>query len=257
LTGRTLGHSVVTALSPLDPRALEGVTVPIVDPAPGAEVRLPRSTSPNVDLTFDGFVAGVSNVLTEKAAESFVAGYTNYEQSRLVLTGATGAGKTHLLHAIAHGFGHKHPRLRVGLFPMVEVVGYMIDTIPVPGQGCGGAKLLIEFDVLLIDDLDRDSSKPQTWIELMHLLDKAHHQGLGVVATGHHPHMPAWSEVHRLSPPDARARAQLAAMEAERAGLPELLPLLRESTDQPAASVGELRARLGQLTARARLLGSE
>jgi chromosomal replication initiation ATPase DnaA len=230
--------------------------VPIVEPAPGAEVRLPRSTSPNVDLRFDTFVAGVSNVLTMKAAESFVASYTDYERSRLLLTGVTGAGKTHLLHAIAHSFRHKHPLVRVGLFPMVEVVGYMIETIRAADQGCG-ARLLIEFDILLIDDLDRDASKPQTWIELMHLLNKAHDQGVGVVATGHQPLMPPWSGTHRLRTPDAPTRARLAAKEAEDAGVPGLLPLLRDSADQPAASTGELRARLRQLTARARLLGSE
>jgi chromosomal replication initiation ATPase DnaA len=136
---------------------------------------------------------------------------------------------------------------------MVEVVASMVEAIRARDQSYGNL-LLSEFDVLLIDDLDRDASKPQTWIELMHLLDEAHSQGVGIVATGHQPLVAQWPEEHVLSSPDGRTRAYFAAREAEAAGLPDSLPLLREAANAPAASVGQLQGRLRQLTAHAKLL---
>src|SRR5690606_15624269 len=63
-------------------------------------------------LTFEAFVAGSTNVLAKNAAER-MAMPEKPQFSPLYLKGATGQGKTHLLHAIGHAYLQNHPRARI------------------------------------------------------------------------------------------------------------------------------------------------
>ncbi|MCB2080222.1 MAG: chromosomal replication initiator protein DnaA, partial [Novosphingobium sp.] len=63
-------------------------------------------------LTFQTFVTGTANVLACNAAQRMAATETP-QFSPLYLKGATGQGKTHLLHAIGHSYLAAHPRARI------------------------------------------------------------------------------------------------------------------------------------------------
>lgn len=212
------------------------------------------SASPRPQLTFEKFVGGSTNIHAKNAAERFAARYTAYEASRMSFTGPSGTGKTHLLHAIANSFTSQHPLVRVGLFSMADIVNMLVEAIR--ADDCQGLRtyLLYEFDVLVVDDMTRDPSKSQTWIELAYILASCFRHGLGVVVAGTDTPWPDPSLTHQLHAPDKRCRAFIAQQVGQEAAIPHLLAALQAEARSPAPSVAELLGRLHQVTARAQLL---
>jgi chromosomal replication initiator protein len=120
-------------------------------------------------LTFTTFVSGTANVLAANAAQRMAAVETP-QFSPLYLKGATGQGKTHLLHAIGHAFLANHPRARIFYCSaerfMVEFVQALRQNQMIEFKG-----RLRGFDLLLVDDIQFIIGKASAQEELLYTID--------------------------------------------------------------------------------------
>ena len=119
--------------------------------------------------TFDSFVTGDANVLACNAAQRMAATETP-QFSPLYLKGATGQGKTHLLHAIGHSYLANHPRARIFYCSaerfMVEFVQALRQNEMIEFKA-----RLRGFDLLLVDDIQFIIGKASAQEELLYTID--------------------------------------------------------------------------------------
>ena len=151
--------------------------------ANGLESALDANFTSNVgldpSLTFAAFVTGEANVLACNAAQRMSA--TEPPQfSPLYLKGATGQGKTHLLHAIGHHFLQAHPRSRIFYCSaerfMVEFVQALKQNQMIEFKG-----RLRSFDLLLVDDIQFIIGKASAQEELLYTIDALLSEGKRLV----------------------------------------------------------------------------
>ncbi|MEP2725074.1 chromosomal replication initiator protein DnaA [Roseibium sp.] len=120
-------------------------------------------------LTFAAFVTGEANVLACNAAQRMAAP-EKPQFSPLYLKGATGQGKTHLLHSIGHSFLLAHPRSRIFYCSaerfMVEFVQALKQNQMIEFKG-----RLRSFDLLLVDDIQFIIGKASAQEELLYTID--------------------------------------------------------------------------------------
>jgi len=120
-------------------------------------------------LTFTEFVPGTANVLACNAAQRMAAEAAP-QFTPLYLKGATGQGKTHLLHAIGHAFAATRPGARIFYCSaerfMIEFVQAMRSNEMLEFKA-----RLRNFDLLLVDDIQFIIGKASTQEELLHTID--------------------------------------------------------------------------------------
>ena len=135
--------------------------------APGIADGLSAGLDPS--LTFTEFVPGTANVLACNAAQRMAAEATP-QFTPLYLKGATGQGKTHLLHAIGHAFAATRPGARIFYCSaerfMIEFVQAMRSNEMLEFKA-----RLRNFDLLLVDDIQFIIGKASTQEELLHTID--------------------------------------------------------------------------------------
>jgi len=139
----------------------------------------------NKRYTFASYVVGPSNRFAQAAALA-VAERPGGAYNPLFLYGATGLGKTHLLHATANYVTEHFPRLTVRYVSIETFLSEFIDAIHKTGpsdfkrryRGC---------DVLLVDDIHFIRGK-ETQEEFVHTLDSLHQAGKQIViSSDRHP----------------------------------------------------------------------
>ena len=120
-------------------------------------------------LTFAAFVTGEANVLACNAAQRMAA--TEQPQfSPLYLKAATGQGKTHLLHAIGHGFLQAHPRARIFYCSAERFMVEFVQALKA-NQMIEFKARLRSFDLLLVDDIQFIIGKASAQEELLYTID--------------------------------------------------------------------------------------
>ncbi|RJF90921.1 chromosomal replication initiator protein DnaA [Sphingomonas cavernae] len=143
-------------------------------PLPVEEVLSSETSTLDPRFTFDTFVTGEANALACNAARVLAEGGVAFNP--LFIHGATGQGKTHLLHAIGHGFAARNPGSTVLYMSaekfMVEFVSAMRarDTL-------GFKARLRSADLLMIDDVQFIAGKGSTQEEFLHTVNE-------IMATG-------------------------------------------------------------------------
>jgi chromosomal replication initiator protein len=120
-------------------------------------------------LTFAAFVTGEANVLACNAAQRMSALETP-QFSPLYLKAATGQGKTHLLHAIGHGYLHSHPRARIFYCSAERFMVEFVQALK-SGQMLEFKARLRSFDLLLVDDIQFIIGKASAQEELLYTID--------------------------------------------------------------------------------------
>ncbi len=194
--------------------------------------------------TFDTFVTGAGNQMAYSAAWS-VAERPGARYSPLFLFGATGLGKTHLLHAIGHEILGRHPGLRVALLSAEQWVNEFIQDSHGKRFDSFRRKFRDDVDVLLIDDVQFLAGKTQSQDEFFHTFNalyEAHKQI--VVTSDRYPHEIAgledrlktrfqWGLVADVRPPDADTRRAILLRKAVELGC----ALPHDVVDFVAASV--------------------
>ncbi len=124
---------------------------------------------PNPKFTFGSFLTGASNTIAANASRAISEGGA-LRFNPLYIQGATGQGKTHLLHAVAHGYQARKPHARVIYMSaerfMVEFVNAMRAR-----ETMAFKEKIRSADLLLIDDIQFIAGKDATQEEFLHTLD--------------------------------------------------------------------------------------
>jgi len=129
--------------------------------------------------TFTSFVTGQSNVLACNAAQRMAATETP-QFSPLYLKGATGQGKTHLLHAIGHAYLANHPHARIFYCSAERFMVEFVQALR-QNQMIEFKSRLRGFDLLLVDDIQFIIGKASAQEELLYTIDALLQEGKRLV----------------------------------------------------------------------------
>ena len=217
-----------------------------------------RNTARRLDprYTFDTFVTGPGSRMAFSAASS-VAERPGARYSPLFLFGATGLGKTHLLHAVGHEILARHPHQRVALISAEQWVNEFIADAHDKKFDAFRKRYRDDIDVLLIDDIQFLAGKTQSQDEFFHTFNALYESHKQIVVTSdRYPHEIAgleerlktrfqWGLVCDVQPPDADTRRAILSRKAVDLGC----ALPHDVLDFVAASVTtSVRALEGALT---------
>jgi chromosomal replication initiator protein len=236
---------------------------PRVVPQPAPSQPLPVDARYN----FDNFIVGKANELAYNAALTMAEpGAPGFNP--LFLHGATGLGKTHLMHAIGNAFLARHPQARVAYLSaekfMVEFMAAMRakDTISFKQR-------LRSVDLLMIDDVQFIAGKDSTQEEFFHTMNEIIGAGKRLVITADRSPQNlegiqerilsrmAWGLVADINPADYELRLNILQAKVATLGSRVQVPddvvefLARKIT----ANVRELEGALNRVTAFALLIG--
>jgi chromosomal replication initiator protein len=148
---------------------------------PAAAVLQGRRGGLNPKYTFDTFVRGSSNMLAHAAATA-VAEQPAVSYNPLVIHGASGLGKTHLLHAIGWYTHQLYPDHVIRYVTSEEFTNEFINSIQ-HDKGTVFKDRYRKVDLLLVDDIQFLSGKIQTQEEFFHTFNTLHQSEKQIVVT--------------------------------------------------------------------------
>lgn len=154
------------------------------DPATGP-VQTSDVLGLNPKYSFENFVTGGSNRFAHAAAFA-VAEAPAQAYNPLFIYGASGLGKTHLLHAIGHYAKHLYSRVKVQYVSSEEFTNSFISAIQ-NNQTSEFQAHFRDVDILLIDDIQFLQGKDQTQEAFFHTFNSLHGHNKQVVVTSDLP----------------------------------------------------------------------
>ena len=135
-------------------------------------VPVPVATAPLFDsrYTFDSFVVGDTNRIARNAAAAIGLGGP-LRFNPLFVHGATGQGKTHLLHAIGHAYVARKPGARA---LVMSAERFMVDFVQAmrAKDTLAFKTRLRSVDLLMIDDFQFIAGKETTQEEFLYTIDE-------------------------------------------------------------------------------------
>jgi chromosomal replication initiation ATPase DnaA len=196
-------------------------------------------------MTFDTFVAGAASADALSAAAALARGD---DRRPLVLLGPCGAGKSHLLHAIAHELRARRPEANVLRATAAELTDSLVASFRRDSLRTFEQRLAA-FDAVLVDDMTWLGDKPVTEEEIIRQIETLSARGVPVVVASARPlcRPIANERVATLGYPDEPARLEIARRVAAEHGV----PLQDDLASQPC-SAPELRSRILRVVAEAR-----
>lgn len=148
----------------------------------------PRSNQPaepnrslNPELTFTTFVRGQSNLIAYSACESIAKNPGNLTNP-VFIYGATGLGKTHLLHSVGNEILRQHPTWNIKYVTSLDYMNELIQSIRFYKQE-EFRKRYNHVDVLLVDDIQFLESKDSTQLEFFHTFNDLFQKNKQIVIT--------------------------------------------------------------------------
>ncbi len=144
----------------------------------------PRAAAPagiNPRNTFENFVVGESNQYAHAAALA-VAQAPGMAYNPLFIYGATGLGKTHLMHAIAYFVLTNKPEANIIYISSEKFVNDYIDAIR-DNKTVDFRRRYRRADVLLIDDVQFLAGKERCQEEFFHTFNELFNSGKQIVLT--------------------------------------------------------------------------
>lgn len=151
-------------------------------PASRSDDSLPRGLGLNTQQTFENFVVGECNKFAH-AASSAVGDYPATEYNPLFIYGATGLGKTHLMHAIGNHIQAKDPSARVVYVTSEDFMNDMIRGLRYKRMEEFRNKYRKSCTVLLVDDIQFLSGRDRTQEEFFHTFNALQNSGRQIVLT--------------------------------------------------------------------------
>jgi chromosomal replication initiator protein len=143
------------------------------------------TSSLNPRYTFDNFVIGKSNELAAAAAQA-VAASPGKVYNPLFIYGATGLGKTHLMHAVAHEIAQRVPGTRIRFVSGEQFTNEMVLSIRNRSQP-DFRRRYRETDLLLADDVHFLKGKEATQEEFFHTFNALYEAGRQIILTSDRP----------------------------------------------------------------------
>lgn len=178
ITGKTLKVNYSMSLTQVEP--------PPQSKATPASVALPANYySFNPNYTFESFIMGTSNRFAFASAEG-VAKTPGYQANPFFIYSAPGLGKTHLLHAIAHGIFKNNSSARILYTASENFVNEYIDSVR------GGATEQFrskyrKLDCLLLDDIQFLVNKERSEEEFFYTFNSLFESKKQIVVTYDRP----------------------------------------------------------------------
>jgi chromosomal replication initiator protein len=226
---------------------------------PPGDIDYAKSYALKPSFNFDTFVVGPSNRLAQAAAAK-VAESPGSAYNPLYIYSEVGLGKTHLLHAIGHTLSARG--MRVMYVTSERFTNEYISAIR-DGSANRFRERYRSAGVLLVDDIQFITSKPQTQDGFFHTFNELHMAGKQIVVTGDEPasksllqdriqsRLAGGLEVD-LQPPDYESR--YAILQSK---MPDLEPAVLDQIAQRAhQNVRELEGALNRVVAYSQLVGS-
>ncbi len=135
--------------------------------------------------TFENYVVGDGNKLAHAAALA-VAESPGSAFNPLCLYGATGLGKTHLMHAIAHFIFKNNPRSRIVYLSSERFVNEFINAIKDNNIVQFRARYR-DVDVLMVDDVQFFAGKDRCQTEFFHAFNDLFNEGKQIILSSDRP----------------------------------------------------------------------
>jgi len=133
---------------------------------PGSTPAIPHKSGLNPEFTFDAFVEGKSNQLG-RAASMQVAENPGSAYNPLFIYGATGLGKTHLMHAVGNYMLEQKPNAKVIYLHSERFVADMVKALQHNAIN-DFKRFYRSVDALLIDDIQFFARKERSQEEFFH-----------------------------------------------------------------------------------------
>ena len=181
------------------------------DPSPYGANPPRRGETLSDRFTFDNFVVGAPNEFAFAVARQIAQAQSPENgdansaplYNPVVLHGANGIGKTHILHAVRHAVVSANPLRTVKLISSENFVNAFVTSVRGSAKNGGGREGIEAFksslrdvDVLIIDDAHFIADKPGSQEELLHTLISLVSEGRQVlIAADRHP-----DEIEKASP---------------------------------------------------------
>lgn len=212
---------------------------PVFEPIPAYRAPVTEFPAASVDNplnpahTFDTFVTGSSNRMAMAAAFA-VARAPGRSYNPLFIHGASGLGKTHLLHAIGNSVRAEYPALRVRYVSSEEFTNDFINSLRDNKPAAFQAEYR-QVDVLLIDDIQFLADKEQTQEAFFYTFEALNKANKQIVLTSDQPPT-------RLSGFEERLTSRFAKGLSTDVQAPELetrIAILRKKAEYDKADVPE------------------
>ncbi len=215
---------------------------------------------------FDNFVVGAANRLAVSAVRA-VADTPGVVYNPLFIYSSSGLGKTHLLGALGMQVKHLHPDLVVEYATLDDFVDQLHGAIA-SGQAEAFKRRYQSIGVLLLDDVQFLTGKPETQSEMLRVLNALQASGRQVVMTSDRPPSEITDVDERLvtrlsgglivdiGAPDYETRVAILRHKCQERGASFPPGVLEEVAKVSAANVRELQGTLNRLIAQQAILDS-
>lgn len=222
----------------------------------------------NPKYNFEEFVVGKSNELTVAAAHA-VSEAPGQKFNPLFIYGASGLGKTHVMHAIGNSLLVSHPELKVIYVTSEKFLNDFISSIGNSKESRNTFRdKYRRADVLMIDDVQLLSGKERTQEELFHTFNDMHDAGKQLVFTSDRTpsEIPdisdrlrsrfEWGLITDIQPPDIETRIVILKKKSQKlqCNIPlEVLSFMAEKID---SNIRELESLLNKVVFLSGLTGA-
>lgn len=223
----------------------------------------------NPRYNFEEFVVGKSNELTVAAAHA-VSDAPGQKFNPLFIYGASGLGKTHVMHAIGNSLLVSHPELKVIYVTSEKFLNDFISSIGNSKESRNTFRdKYRSADVLMIDDVQLLSGKERTQEELFHTFNDMHDAGKQLVFTsdrtpGEIPDISdrlrsrfEWGLITDIQPPDIETRIVILKKKSQKlqCNIPlEVLTFMAEKID---SNIREMESLLNKVVFLSGLTGAQ
>ena len=221
----------------------------------------PLSVDPR--FTFESFVAGKSNEFVFAAAKA-VAKTPGANFNPLYIYGASGLGKTHLMHAIGHFIQDHFPNMRMLYLPSEMFTNELVSAIK-NNKNVEFRNRFRNVDVLMLDDIQFIAGRDSTQEEFFHTFNALHSAGKQIIISSDKPPREIarleerlrsrfeWGLIADIQKPDFDTRIAILRKKAENEGIKISDEMLELIAGRIESNIRELEGSLTRVNAYAKL----